>query len=471
MHTSRKTKIVATIGPGSEKPETLAKLFHAGVNVTRSNMSHGDHEEHSKRIKTIKAVAKKEKVDIALLLDLSGPKIRIGDFKEGFAEIVEGQEFILSGKKCEGDSTKVYFNYPNIKKDIKEGQVLMLDDGRKKLTVTKVIGTDIYTHVDVGGKMKSRRGVNIPGAYLSISAITEKDKADLEFGIKMGVDIIALSFVRTGKDIEILRELIKSHGGNQIIISKIETEEALQNIDSIIETTDAVMVARGDLAVEIGPERVPNAQKMIIRKCNELGKPVIVATQMLESMINTPVPTRAEVSDVANAIFDGADAVMLSEETALGSFPVEAVSTMVRVALEVEQEIGTHNRFKVHHDSLVDSISSSIVHIAEDVKAKVIVSMTMSGTTPRLIARYRPQQPILTITPHEHIAKQLILSYGCYPLIIKKFRTLEEAEKVINTYLKTQKIVEAGDRIVISAGIPFGTKSGLTNTLVVSTAK
>ena len=463
---SRKTKIIATIGPGSESKEMFAKLIHAGVNVARTNMSHDDHAGHTKRIKTIRAVAKQEGVPVAILQDLSGPKIRIGDFALGPVELVPGKQFILSGKPCEGDATKVFFNYPDIRRDLKVGQVIMLDDGKKKLVVTKISGDDIITKVVVGGTTKSRRGVNLPGAYLSISALTDKDKKDLALGLELGVDIIALSFVRTAKDIEELRALIKKAKGNQLIVAKIETEEAIANIDEIIAATDAIMVARGDLAVEIGPERVPAIQKTIIKKCNDLGKPVIVATQMLESMIQSPVPTRAEVSDVANAIFDGADAVMLSEETALGAYPVEAVTTMHHVALDIEAHIGTHRRFRVRHDDLVDSISSSVVHNAEDIHARAIVALTSSGFTPRMIARYKPQQPIIVITSSELIARQVMLSYGCFPIVEKKFKDIAQVMKGVHAYLEQKDLINKKDIIILSAGTPWGVVGG-TNMLAV----
>lgn len=336
-----RTKIIATIGPGSESKENFAKLLKAGVDIARTNMSHDDQTIHQARIENIRAVSKEENIPVDILLDLSGPKIRIGDFEDVSVELIPGAEFILSGTKAVGNVRKVYFNYPNIEQDIKAGQILMIDDGRRKLRVDKVEGTEIYTTVIVGGTIKSRRGVNIPNAYLSISAITDKDRSDLEFAIKMGVDFIALSFVRTAKDIEELRELIKSHGGNQPIVAKIETPESVEKIDEIIAATDAIMVARGDLAVEIGHAKVPAVQRMLIQKCNAAGKPVIVATQMLESMIKAPVPTRAEVSDIANAVYAGADAVMLSEESSLGEFAVEAISMMQEVILETEKDMGT----------------------------------------------------------------------------------------------------------------------------------
>jgi pyruvate kinase len=337
---TRKTKIVATIGPGSESKENFTKLLHAGVNIARTNMSHDDQTIHGARVQNIREAAAEANLPIEILLDLSGPKIRIGDFEDVSVELIPGAEFILSGTKVSGNVRKVYFNYPNIEQDIKPGQILMIDDGRRKLRVEKVEGTDIYTTVLVGGVIKSRRGVNIPNAYLSISAITDKDRSDLEFAVKAGVDYIALSFVRTAKDIQELRELITSHGGTQPIVAKIETPESVEKIDEIIAATDIVMVARGDLAVEIGHAKVPAVQRMLIEKCNAAGKPVIVATQMLESMIKAPVPTRAEVSDIANAVYAGADAVMLSEESSLGEFAVEAVSMMAEVIVETEKDMG-----------------------------------------------------------------------------------------------------------------------------------
>jgi pyruvate kinase len=337
---NRRTKIVATIGPGSESKENFTKLLHAGVNIARTNMSHDDQTIHEARIHNIRAAAAEANTPIEVLLDLSGPKIRIGDFANGPVELIPGAQFILSTKECEGTAEKVFFNFPEIASEMKPGQVIMIDDGRRKLVVNRVEDGDIYTTVAVGGTIKGRRGVNLPNAFLSISALTAKDKSDLEFAVKQGVDYIALSFVRTAKDIEELRDLIKQHGGSQPIVAKIETPEAVERIDEILAATDIVMVARGDLAVEIGHAKVPAVQRMLIKKCNALNKPVIVATQMLESMIKAPVPTRAEVADIANAVYAGADATMLSEESSLGEFAVEAVSMMAEVILETEKDMG-----------------------------------------------------------------------------------------------------------------------------------
>lgn len=467
-HHPRKTKIVATIGPGSESPAAFKALLHAGVNVARTNMSHDDQAIHKKRIATIRSVAKKERIPVAILQDLCGPKIRIGDFEQGPVELKEGAAFVLSGKMCKGDAMRVHFDYPHIKKDIKPGQLLMLDDGKKTLRVTKVVGSDIHTVVVNGGMTKSRRGVNIPGAYLSISAITDKDKKDLAFGVKEGVDFVALSFVRTAKDIEELRVLIKKHKGTQAIVAKIETEEAVGNIDEIIAATDAVMVARGDLAVEIGTHRVPSIQKMIIRKCNEAGKPVIVATQMLESMITSSTPTRAEVSDVANAIFDGCDAVMLSEETALGAHARLAVAMMDTIALQIEKDIGTHRRHRVRNNDVIDSVSSSVVHNAEDLGARVIVALTESGFTPRMIARYKPQQPIIAMTTKEDVARKLLLVFGCYPSLTKPFTYIGQVVDRVGEAVKKKGLAQKDDRMVVTAGVPFNVP-GTTNMMLILT--
>ncbi len=337
--TPRKTKIVATIGPGSESKENFTKLLKAGVDIARTNMSHDDQTIHQARINNIREAAAEAGIAIKILLDLSGPKIRIGDFANGPVELVPGAQFILSGTECEGTAEKVFFNFPEIIAEMKPGQVIMIDDGRRKLVVDKIEGGDLYTTVVVGGTIKGRRGVNLPNAFLTISALTEKDKGDLEFAVKAGVDYIALSFVRTAKDIEELRALIAQHGGSQPIVAKIETPESVEKIDEIIAATDMIMVARGDLAVEIGHAKVPAVQRMLIKKSNAAGKFVIVATQMLESMIKAPVPTRAEVSDIANSVYGGADAVMLSEESSLGEFAVEAVSMMAEVIVETEKDM------------------------------------------------------------------------------------------------------------------------------------
>ena len=337
MKLRKKTKVVCTIGPATESIEKLTELVNAGMNVMRLNFSHGDFAEHQARVDNLRKVSEKVGRPVAIMQDLCGPKIRIGTFKnENGTVLKEGAMFTLTADEFEGTDDKVHVNYPLLPKEVKVGGTIMLRDGRLQLEVTDINGNDIVCKVIVGGELKGKKGVNVPGANLSISCLTDKDRKDLEFGIKNKVDFVALSFVRKASDILELKEILKKSGSDAHIVAKIETPEAIDVIDEIIEASDAIMVARGDLAIEIPAEEVPLVQKMMIVKCNAVGKPVITATQMLESMIKNPVPTRAEVSDIANAIIDGTDAIMLSEETTLGDFPVQAVSMMTKIALRVE---------------------------------------------------------------------------------------------------------------------------------------
>lgn len=341
MNQNRKTKVVCTIGPSSESSSKLAELADAGMDIMRLNFSHGSFEEHQKRVDTIREIMKINGKKIAILQDLCGPKIRIGTLKGRMITLHEGKTFILTTDECEGDEDKVYVTYPDLQKEVQIGNFIMLQDGTKKLQVIEIKGNDIITKVIVGGTLTNHCGVNVPGANLKMSSLTEKDKKDVEFGIKNNVDFVALSFVHTAEDIKELREILESGGSSARIVAKIETPKAVKNIDEIVKASDCIMVARGDLGIEIPAEEVPLVQKMIIKKCNLAGKFVITATQMLESMVKNPMPTRAEVSDVANAIFDGTDAIMLSEETALGDYPVEAVKEMVNIALRTEEGIRT----------------------------------------------------------------------------------------------------------------------------------
>lgn len=463
----QKTKIVATVGPASQSLDCISDFYKNGVCFLRLNMSHGDFDTHLKTINLRDEFEKDSGKILGLIFDLCGPKIRIGDFKDGFIDLKKDAKFILTTKKVLGDEFRVHINYPNLTKDISVGNKIMLDDGKKLLVVTQIISeTDIETKVVFGGNLTSRRGVNMPDAELSISALTKKDKKDIDFAIKKGADYFALSFVRSKNDVLELRKYLTKNNSNAKIISKIETPEALKNIDDIIDISDGIMVARGDLAIEIGAENVPYIQKQIITKCNIFGKPVITATQMLESMVRNPVPTRAEVSDVANAIVDGTDAVMLSEETAIGAYPKEAVRMMSRTAIRMEQEIKTHKRINVRDSDLVDSVSSSIVHVAEDIKAKLIVALTESGFTPRVISRHRPVQSIISITPHLLIARQSMLSYGVCPIFTQKYSGLSIATSHVIKELTKRKLIKKGESMVLSAGLPFG-QPGSTNTMVV----
>lgn len=465
----RKTKIVATIGPATDNRKTIEKMVKAGMNVIRLNFSHGDFAEHLNRVKLARAASEKFGRPIGILQDLSGPKIRIGDFEKGSVTLKKGHPFILTVKECAGDSGKVFVNYKNLPSEVKKGDVIMLNDGKNKLAVERVSGDEIHCKVLVGGEIKSRRGVNIPGAYLKISALTAKDKRDIKFGVENDVDFMAISFVRTAKDILSLRKILEKSGADIHIIAKIETKEAIENIDEIIAVADGIMVARGDLAVEVSAERVPILQKMIIKKCNIVGKPVITATQMLESMIKNPVPTRAEVSDVANAVFDGADAVMLSEETTLGDYAVNAVELMSSVARYAEENFDYGEAMELGippAKSVSDSISYSTAKICRNVDAKAIVALTESGFTARMISRYKPKRSILALTSNRKTFERLSLSFGCYPRLIKDFKNLEEVVETAKKMVVENKMAKKGDKIVIAAGIPFGA-SGTTNLLLV----
>lgn len=470
----KRTKIVATIGPSSSDPKVLAELVRAGMNVTRLNFSHGSHEDHAASVKTIREVSAKLDTPIGILQDLSGPKIRIGDFADGSITLVPGKSFILSTEKCEGTEERVFINYPYLHEEMKKGDTILLDDGRRKLEVTGVKGHDVITRIIVGGTIKGRRGVNIPGALHKVSAITAKDRKDLVFGLEQGVDFVALSFVRKADDVKKLRALIAKQKPKNVplIIAKIETPEAIDDLDAIIAATDGVMVARGDLAVEVSPENVPLLQKQIIRKCMAEGKPVITATQMLESMIEHPVPTRAEVADVANAILDGTDAIMLSQETAMGNHPVEAVAMMTRVAEKTENHATYRDIFNApratEETETVDAIGRAVVDASHATSAKAVIALSESGFTGRMISRYRPTRPIIVFTPHAATARKLALSFACHPLTTKPFGELldviDEAKKTI----VKQDLAKKGDNVVIAAGVPFG-KVGGTNLMTVQT--
>ncbi len=470
MKLGKKTKIVCTIGPVTQTKEKLTQLLEAGMNVMRLNFSHGAFPDHQDRVDTMREIMKETGRTVAILQDLSGPKIRIGKFKDGKIELKKGQTFTLTTDECIGDETKVYINYENLPREVKPGGTIMLQDGTKRLEVTQVKGNDIITVVKVGGTLGDHRGVNVPGASLSISSLTDKDKADIEFGIKNKVDYVALSFVRRAEDIRELRAILDKAASHAHIIAKIETPEALNNIDEILEVSDGIMVARGDLAIEIPAEEVPLVQKMIIQKCNAVGKPVITATQMLESMLESPVPTRAEVSDIANAIIDGTDAIMLSEETTLGKFPVEAVEIMSRVALRVESEVYTRDTIAEYDEShgITDVASQSAVRAAHAVGAKLIVALTRSGRTARMVARYRPAEAILALSDDKENANKLMLTFGCYPMVAKTFKTVDEILEIVKDKTLGEGLLQKGDKAVIIAGMPFG-KSSETNFMLVET--
>ena len=475
MKIQKKTKIVATIGPATTSVAKMEALLKAGLDVARLNFSHGDFAEHQIKIDNLRSAIEKTGISCAVLQDLAGPKIRIGDFKTGSVTLKEGQEFTLTTDKIDGDENRVFINYPMFAKEVSGGHAVFLNDGRIQLEIIEVRGNDVVCKVVVGGEIKGRRGVNLPHSDLSVSSMTEKDHSDIEFGIKNNVDFFALSFVRRSSDVQELRDVLNARKCKAKIIAKIETPQAIANIDDILKLTDGVMVARGDLAIEIPAENVPVAQKMIITKCNDLGKPVITATQMLESMIKSPVPTRAEVSDIANAIFDGTDAIMLSEETALGDFPVESVKMMARVALKVESDhlYMKAEKAKRHMKGLamgvVDAVTSEAVDVADRIGAKCIVALTRSGFTATMLARYKPMQPLIAFTSNETIARQLLLSYGCVPTINANFSTFFEAMDEIRKFALDKKIAKKGERVVVVAGAPLNTHGVETNLMLVET--
>lgn len=459
------TKIVATIGPKTESVEMLTKLMNEGLDVMRLNMSHGDHAEHLARITNGRAAAAALGREISILQDLSGPKIRTGIYASERITIEAGNSMIVTTEECVGTPKRIYVNYPKLAEEVKPGSYIMLDDGKKKLLVNSISGKDIHCTIVVGGELKPRRGVNIPGAYLSIDTITPKDREDLAFGVQNGVDMVALSFVRRADDVRELKRLLAELGAPHIpVISKIETQEAIENLEDIIAVSDGAMVARGDLAIEIPTEDVPLRQKEIIRACNALGKPVITATQLLESMIHTPVPTRAEVSDVANAVFDGTDAVMLSEESTLGSYPVEAVETLARVARVAEKRRDA----AVPAQSWTTTITKSVAHTADDLGAVAVVALTESGATARAVARFKPRCPVIALTPNESTLRTLALSRGVTPHLVKSLETLDETLAFIPEFLISHDYAKKGDTVIVTAGLAFG-QSGATNLLVAVT--
>lgn len=465
MHLGKKTKIVATIGPATESQENLEKMLKAGMNVMRMNFSHGDFAEHQNKLDNLKKAIKKTGIPAAILQDLSGPKFRIGAFYQERVNLKAGDHITLTPENIVGDEKRVSINYPTLHKELKPGNIIMVDDGKKKFEVVEIKGTDIKCKILVGGETKGKRGVNLPGAYLKVSSLTAKDKKDVIFGIKNKVDIVAFSFVRTPDDVKELRGILNKAKSKALICSKIETQEAVEHIDEIIELSDMIMVARGDLAVEIGYENVPIVQKMMIEKCKAAGKPVILATQVLESMITNPVPTRAEVSDIANGMLDGADAIMLSEETTLGKFPFAAVEMITKVALKVEND--PYHKFMVtgdrgDHDNVSEAIASAAAKTADRIEAAAIIAMTDYGHAARFVSRHHPAHPIIVMTPNETTYNQACALYACYPVLVPRVKNFEDALKMVKPLLQKMKLVKKGDEIVVLSGVPFA-KTNETN--------
>ena len=466
----KKTKIVATLGPASMSETTLGKMIKNGLNVARLNFSHGSHNEHLGRLKMARSVANNLGKRLAILQDLSGPKIRIGEVIEGGITLKAGKTVILTTEKCLGTDKKIQVSYKKLPKEIKKGQLIMIEDGKKRLEVQSIRGNNIKCKVLTGGHLTSRKGVNVPGARLSLRSLTPKDKKDIPFGTRHKVDFVAMSFVRSVADVKELRRILKKAGSRAHIIAKIETTEAIENFDEIVQEVDGVMVARGDLAVEIGPEHVPLAQKRIISTCNTLGKPVIVATQMLDSMEKSPTPTRAEVSDVANAILDGADAVMLSGESAIGKFPTKSVATLSRIAREIEPIIEARypDNWKQAENEIVDAMSASAVSLAGQVGAKAIVCFTSSGYTAKMISRFKPRQQIIAISPISETANKLVLTGSVLSAHHKDPSSTEKALEGMKKFVLAKKFAKPGDCVVVSLGLPFGTVGGTNMVSVVT---
>lgn len=467
----RKTKIVCTIGPSSESKETIEEMVKAGMDVARLNFSHGTYEEHMRKVKTIREISDRLGRHITILQDLSGPKIRIGIVKEGGIELKKGEIFILTNRERIGDEKGVSVNYPSLPQEVKKGDRILLSDGTIELTVLEKTESDIKCIVVMGGFLTSHKGINVPEGTILASSFTEKDAKDLLFGIKIGVDMVSLSYVKRASDIQKVKDFLKAENTNIPIIAKIERKEALENIDEILSVSDGIMVARGDLGVETPLEKVPNVQKMLIKKANILGKPVITATQMLRSMVENIQPTRAEVTDVVNAIYDGTDAVMLSEETASGKFPVEAVKMMDKIALACEEEF-PHEKFLSREVDSKTNLPQAISHVASllarEVEASAIVTPTESGSTSRWVSRLRPAQPIIALSRYLSTVRSLNLCWGVLPVLVEDWKDTDDMLEKARWLPKQIGLASKGDRIVIIAGVPISIP-GTTNLIKVET--
>ena len=462
----RKTKIICTLGPSTDKDGVLRELVANGMNVARFNFSHGSHEEHLGRFEKLKAIREELGLPVAALLDTKGPEIRLKDFKNGVENLVAGQTFTLTTRDVEGTKEICSITYKDLPHDVAPGGTIMLDDGLIKLQIQTVNDTDIVCTVLNNGKIKNKKGVNVPGVHLSMPYMSQRDKDDIIFGIQQGYDFIAASFVRTAQDVYDIRNLLNQYDSNIRIIAKIENREGVNNIDSILAAADAVMVARGDLGVEIDFTELPGIQKTIIDRSFSFGKPIVTATQMLDSMMVNPRPTRAEISDVANAIYDGTSAIMLSGETAAGAYPVEALKTMSAIAERTEQE-GFHLRSRTMDSnpgkiSVSDATAHAACLTARDVNAAAIVTVSESGTTARLLSKYRPQQPIIACVMREQVQRQLSLSWGITPLMMSLAHSTDELIEMSTALAKENGYLHNGELAVVTAGVPVGV-SGTTN--------
>ena len=471
----RRTKIICTIGPSSQDEDMLRKIILAGMNVARFNFSHGDYEEHGLKLERTRKISRELNLPVAVLLDTRGPEIRLRDFAEGKVELKAGQKFTLTTEEIMGTAERATITYKNLPQDVKPGDSILLDDGLIGLKVEEVQGdTEIVCTVMNDGPISNHKGVNVPGVKINLPFIDEKDHADIVYACEKGFDFIAASFVRSKEDVLQIREILKEHNSKIQIISKIESLQGIQNLEEIIEVSDGIMVARGDMGVEIPMEEVPIIQKRIIKLTTAAGKNVITATQMLDSMMKHPRPTRAEATDVANAIYDGTSAIMLSGETAAGEFPVEAVSAMALIAETTEKDIDYKSRFhKRENDSnpnIANAISHATVTTAHDLDVKAIITVTKGGSTARLISKYRPLCPIISCTTDDTVCRQMNMSWGVTPLVISEETNTDELFEHAIEAAKENGFVEKGDKVVITAGVPLGV-SGTTNLMKVDTVK
>lgn len=463
----RKTKIICTIGPASESEKTLKELMLAGMNVARFNFSHGTHEEQKKKLNAVLKASNELGLPIATLLDTKGPEIRLKDFESGKAELFPGQAFTLTTEEVMGTRERAAITYKNLKNDVKPGMTILIDDGKIEMMIEKITDTDIICCVVNGGMVSNHKGINVPGAVLSMPYVSDADYEDIKFCAQMGYDFLAASFARTKEDILQVRKILDEYNGTAKIIAKIENMQGIENLEEILEVSDGIMVARGDMGVEIPLEEVPVIQKDMIKKAVAKGKHVITATQMLESMISNPRPTRAETADVANAIYDGTTAIMLSGESAAGKYPVEAVETMAKIAERAEQDIDYGNRMKKYGavEGKVDittAISHATCTTAMDLKAAAIITVTMSGFTAGMISRYKPGCPIIGCSVNSQVCRQLNLSWGVAPLLIEKKETADDLFEEASRAAEKAGFVKKGDIAVLTAGVPLGT-AGTTN--------
>ncbi len=470
----KKTKIVCTIGPASRDADTMREMLEAGMNVARLNFSHGTHEEHRKTIETFRRVRDEQDRPAAILLDTKGPEIRLGDFENGSEILEEGDEFTLTSEKCPGTKERVSTTYKALPSQVSLGTSILIDDGRVRLRVAGTTEDEVRCIVVNGGKVSNRKGVNIPNQSLDLEYISEADRQDILFGIEMDVDYVAASFVRSGADVKVLRSLLNENGGDRIkIISKIENTEGIENFKEILALSDGIMIARGDMGVEVDFEKLPGIQKKFIKECCKAGKTVITATQMLESMTHSPAPTRAEITDVANAVFDGTSAVMLSGESAAGDYPVETVKAMAKIVSQAEEDAEEVNQYKFLEVETNDrDVSNAMGHAActtaHDIKASAIVAITTSGYTAEMMAKYKPVEPIIAATPDSKTYHQQALTRGVYPVLTQRSSNWNDLMEKAIEGAERMKFVKKGDCIVLSAGMPLQVP-GTTNLIRVKT--